>query len=107
MGSAATLLYWPWLAGLPVFGALGAYLSLRAQGSIWARLASAMSPALVMLIVMSVILPFGLAIDGVGFFRLVLFGTGLTNWVALPAVALFAGAVPFLRERDSLTRGEA
>ena len=32
-GHMAMLFYWPWLAGLPAFGALGAYLSKRAHGS--------------------------------------------------------------------------
>jgi hypothetical protein len=30
MENMAMLFYWPWLAGLPVFGAVGAYPSLRA-----------------------------------------------------------------------------
>ena len=92
------LLYWHWLATLPMFGALGAYLSQRVQGSIEARLAAGLSPALVMLITMCMILPWGLAIDGFAFFRLVLFGIGLINWVLLPGVALLLGAAPFLRE---------
>jgi hypothetical protein len=97
IGPLAMSFYWPWLATLPVFGALGAYLSRRALGPAPARLAAGLSPALVMLIVMCLILPWGLAIDGVSFFRLVSFGLGLANWVALPAVALLLGALPFLR----------
>lgn len=93
------LFYWPWLASLPIFGALGGYLSLRAQGSLYARLAAGLSPALLMLTVMCLILPWGLAIDGFTFFRLIHFGIGLTNWVALPAVALLLGTAPFLHER--------
>jgi len=89
--------YWPWLAGLPAFGALGAYLSQRAQGQMRARIIAALSPALVMLIVMSMILPFGFAIDGWHFLRLVAFGLALLNWVVFPGFALLLGALPFLR----------
>jgi hypothetical protein len=90
--------YWHWLASLPFFGALGAYLSQRSRGSTWARLGAGLSPALVMLIVMCILLPWGLAIDGFAFFRLVMFGVCLTNWVLFPALALTLGAIPFLRE---------
>jgi hypothetical protein len=91
-------LYWPWLAGLPLCGALGAYLSQRARGPLRARLTAGLSPALIMLIVMLLILPLGLAIDGLHFFIVVGFGLAIANWVALPAVALLLGAGPFLRE---------
>lgn len=97
VGGFAMSLYWHWLAGLPVFGALGAYLSQRANGSIRAQLAAGLAPALVMLVVMSLILPWGLALDGFHFFRVVAFGVGLTNWVAIPAIALAIGAAPFLK----------
>ncbi len=97
IGPLAMTFYWPWLATLPVLGALGAYLSHRAYGPAAARLAAGLSPAWVMLVVMCLILPWGLAIDGLSFFRLVSFGLGLANWVALPALALLLGAAPFLR----------
>jgi hypothetical protein len=104
VGNVALTLYWAWLATLPVFGAMGAYLSRRAQSSTWARLAAGVAPALVMLIVMGLILPWGLAIDGIHFFRLVSFGLGLTNWVVIPAVALLAGVAPFLRQAAPAAR---
>ena len=96
IGRLAMTFYWPWLATLPFLGAFGAYLSQRAQGATRARLAAGLSPALVMLIVMCLILPWGLAIDGLDFFRLVAFGLGLANWVVLPGVALLVGALPFV-----------
>jgi hypothetical protein len=96
IGGWAITLYWTWLATLPAFGALGAYLSRRAETTAKVRLVASLSPALVMLIVMCIILPFGLAIDGFHFFRLVGFGLGLINWVAIPGLALLAGAAPFL-----------
>ncbi len=101
------LLYWPWLAGLPILGAIGALLSRRAQGPIGARLIAGLFPALAMLITMSLILPWGLAIDGVSFLRLLYFGIGLTNWVAIPGAALLVGALPFLRDYNRATPAHA
>lgn len=49
-----------------------------------------------MLIVMGLILPWGLYMDGLDFLTLVAFGLLLINWVAIPAVALFLGTLPFL-----------
>jgi|SRR5579859_505027 len=95
------VLYLPWLATLPVFGAAGAYLSRRAQGPMTARLAAALSPALIMLAVMLLILPWGLILDGLHFFTLVGFGVCLTTWVAIPALALLLGAMPFLTRFES------
>lgn len=97
VGRFAMSFYWSWLIALPLFGALGAYLSQRSHGSIAARLAAGLAPALAVLAVMSLILPWGLAIDGFRFFRLVGFAVGLANWVVIPAVALLIGAAPFLR----------
>jgi len=95
IGGWGMTFYWQWLATLPLFGALGARLSQRAEGTTRARLAAGLAPSLTMLIVMSLILPWGLAIDGFHFFRLVGFGLGLVNWVAIPAAALLIGALPF------------
>lgn len=97
VGKMGMTFYWAWLATLPLFGAFGANLSRRAQGPTRVRLAAGLSPALVMLIVMCLILPWGLAIDGCDFLRLVGFGLGLVNWVVIPGIALLAGALPFLR----------
>lgn len=95
IGGWAITLYWQWLATLPVLGAAGAYLSQRSEGEIRARLAAGLSPALIMLIVMTLILPWALAIDGFHFFRLIGFGLGLINWVVIPATALLIGMLPF------------
>jgi len=99
MGNVAMLFYWPWLAGLPVFGALGAYLARRADAPIWARLAAGLSPALVLLGTMLLILPWGLAIDGFSLLRLAYFGLAVANWVILPGAALLLGAIPFLQPK--------
>lgn len=97
IGGWGLTIYWQWLATLPLFGAAGTYISRRAQGSVGSRFAAGLSPALAMLGAMSVILPFALAIDGFYAWRLVGFGLGLINWVAVPALALMLGALPFLR----------
>lgn len=95
-GKAALPLDWAWLVSLPIFGALGAHLSGRAYAPVTARLAAGLAPAIVMLMAMGVILPWGLAIDGIHFIQLVSFGLGLINGVVIPALALSVGAVPFL-----------
>lgn len=96
--SAAMVFYWPWLAGLPAFGALGAYLSKRVRGSVRTRLAAGLSPALVMLVTMCLILPWGLAVDGFSVLRLAYFGLAVVNWVAIPGLALSLGVLPFLQQ---------
>jgi len=89
--------YWPWLATLPIFGAMGAWLSRRGQGKRSACLVAGLSPAVLMLIVMvGLVLPFGLVIDGMDFIRLVGLGIALTMWVVIPGIALLVGALPFL-----------
>ncbi len=97
IGGWGMTFYWQWLATLPLFGAAGTYISRRARGSLMSRFAAGLSPALITLGAMSVILPFALAIDGFYAWRLVGFGLGLINWVAVPALALMLGAFPFVR----------
>ena len=104
IGRISITLYWPWLAGLPAVGAMGAYLSRRAQGRVTARLASGLSPALLMLITLSLILPWALVVDGFSFLRFVYFAFLLMNWVAIPGLALLLGALPFLGE-SSIAKG--
>lgn len=102
IGKIPMWFYWPWLAMLPAFGAFGACLSRRAHASISTRLAAGLSPALIMLTVMLIVLPWGLVLDGLHFFILVSFGLGLANWVALPAFALLLGALPFLGKQKAI-----
>ena len=97
VGKMGMTFYWPWLASLPIFGAVGAYMSRRAAGQTPTRLAAGLAPAIVMLVVMFLVMPWGLVLDGFHFFRLVHFGLGLINWVGIPAAALLLGALPFLR----------
>lgn len=102
-GSLAVVqMYVPWLAVLPVFGALGAYLSRRANGKLKARLAAASFPALVLLglfcpaIVLATVLEHHLTWSVL----LVAFSAMVFNWVLLPGAALLVGALPFLRSSE-------
>ena len=93
--------YLPWLASLPMFGGLGAYLSRRAHGPIRSRLAASLSPALIMLALLCLILPWGLYIERLHSLTLFGFGVGLINWVVIPALALLLGAAPFLKDPET------
>lgn len=99
-------LYLPWLMTLPVFGALGAYLSRRAQGELKTRLAAALFPSIVVLglfclgIALSVVVAvFQTAIERHVNWQVVpvAFALMVVNWVLLPGAALALGALPFLR----------
>jgi hypothetical protein len=91
--------YLPWLLLLPFCGAAGAYLSRRAGGQRLARLVAGLFPWIAL---------FGL----IGFLTLigqivpfqhqwVRFVTGLLLVSVPPGIALFLGAVPFLKESRS------
>ena len=95
----AFFFYWPWLGMLPFCGALGAWLSHRAGGSILSRLLAVLSPVLWMLALGILVEPMELAHNGL--VHLAYFGYGTANWVVVPGLALLIGAVPFLRESAS------
>jgi hypothetical protein len=95
-GKFAMVFYLPWLMTLPLSGALGACLARRAQGETLMCLAAGLSPALTLIALISLIAPWGLLVDGVSVFQLVLTATGLLTWGVLPGVALLAGALPFV-----------
>jgi len=109
-GSMALVqLYLPWLAALPLIGALGAYLSRQAQGQMRARLVAALFPALVPFaifcpaIVVSAVLEHHLTWTVVP----VAFALLVFNWVLLPGTALLLGALPFLRKSGMREVGHA
>jgi len=95
-GLGLMLFYVPWLAVLPLFGALGAYLSLRAGGSTRAMLFSGVFPVLTLVACFFVIVPFSLVIDrSVALhFKIEGFLNVLIGWVLVPGAALLAGALP-------------
>jgi len=86
--------YWAWLALLPCFGGLGAFLSRREGGRLGFRLIACLAPVLWLLLMGLAIEPVELALNGVRHIRYL--GYGLANWVAIPGAALLLGAVPFL-----------
>ena len=96
VGAAYMTLYWPWLAALPVFGALGAFLSRRAGGDVRTRLAAASVPVLWLFLLSIPMLPVELAHQGFSLLALGYFVLGMINWVAVPGGALLLGALPFL-----------
>ncbi|MGC2447103.1 MAG: hypothetical protein WA477_05615 [Candidatus Sulfotelmatobacter sp.] len=104
LGHVAMIFYWPWIASLPAFGAVGAYLSKRAHSPVHSRLVAGLSPALALLATMSLILPWGLIIDGFSGLTMGYFALAVINWVGIPGAALLIGAAPFLWERKVETQ---
>src|SRR6266852_9690195 len=95
-GPGTILFYVPWLLTLPLFGALGAHISLRPGGSARAILFSGIFPMLSLAACFFVILPFSIVLDRSIAFHLTLAGfLGLLlSWVVAPGAALLIGALP-------------
>jgi hypothetical protein len=98
-GPNAILLYTPWLAGLPFFGALGAYISSRAGGSRANALFVSVFPALALTFALLFMFPFSLMTElitgrPVDFSRVatVLLKDGI-GWIVVPGVALIVGGL--------------
>jgi len=114
----AAKFYYGWLIALPLFGALSAYWSRRAGGSLPNRVTASLflagallSTFLILFAAQLVLLPFGLGDfhrDNLqwGKFVTEVGRAGLTI-VLLPAVMLFVGAIPFLREKRTPEIGAA
>src|SRR5258708_2857036 len=102
-GPDTILFYVPWLLTLPLFGALGAYISLRAGGSARAILFSGIFPMLSLAACFFVILPLSIVLDHSIAFHLTLAGLLglLLSWVVVPGAALLIGAlaIQMLRAR--------
>ena len=97
----------PWLIAQPVFGAVGAYLSLRAGGNRRARLAAGLFPSIAMTCAFCLMLVIGFVI---GVFVRQPMSVGLTFvgfavvvcfWAVLPGLGLLLGALPFLKEQKA------
>ncbi len=97
-GAALMLEYWPWLASLPLWGALGAYLSHRVGGDHLTRLWAGVFPSVAM---------FGCLCFGESVSILVqrdmfvmhhaAYGAlGVIAFALVPGVALLLGALPFV-----------
>ena len=101
------LFYIPWLVALPFIGAVGAYLSRRAGGSLRAVVSSTLFPVLAMLGLFVVTIPVALIIDRRvdHHIQATVFLLLMLGWVLIPGVALLAGGLPvhLLRPRRSPT----
>ena len=98
-GPNAILLYTPWLAGLPLIGALGAYVSARAGGSRGTVLLASVFPALALTFAFLFMFPFSMTIEliagrPVDFSSVatVLLKDGI-GWLLVPGAALLAGGL--------------
>ncbi|MGD0214370.1 MAG: hypothetical protein ABSB87_14160 [Terriglobales bacterium] len=83
-----------WLAGLPLFGAIVAWLSRRSGGKRWTIIIAVVFPAIVMIPLWAGIATRMSHPSASQWFGLL---CGLLNWIVVPAAALFLGALPFLR----------
>ena len=104
--------YAPWLASLPFFGALGAYLSARGGGLLGTALLASVFPALALTAVFLLMFPIDFVVERV-IERPVDFGAVATallrdgiDWVLVPGVALLAGGflVQFLFNPQSWSK---
>jgi hypothetical protein len=99
------MFYTSWLLMLPLAGALGAYLSKRAGGSVRMVLASSIFPVLPFVVVFLIAIPVGLMINHNLAHHIVTaaFFSMSVAWVLAPGMALLAGGllVQFLLSRHS------
>ncbi len=92
---SSIVLYFPWLFSLPLFGALGAYLSLRARAHGLAVYCAGVFPALIMAASLLVVSLGALVLDRHGSLRIVTaaFAAAILNWFLLPGFFLLAGGL--------------
>ncbi|HMD86145.1 MAG TPA: hypothetical protein VKO18_15735 [Terriglobia bacterium] len=97
----------PWLISQSVVGAVTAYWSRRAGGTVRHQLLAALSPAIVLLGLFVVVIPFSIILDkhAAHHIRLSAFLLMTVIWVLLPAVPLLLGAAPFLRKPQRQAQG--
>lgn len=99
-GPNAILFYVPWLAGLPFFGALGAYLSSRAGGSRRTMVLSSVFPVLAFAGTFVLMFPIDMVVKwiiGRKEYSFAIVATTIlrdgTSWLLLPGAALFLGGL--------------
>ena len=115
-GPNAILFYVPWLAGLPFFGALGAYLSSRAGGPRGTMVLASVFPVLALAGAFVFLFPFdvivkwiiGSEVDTFAVVATTILRDG-TGWLLLPGVALLVGGLVanLLIGRPSSSHGAA
>jgi len=93
----------PWLLSQPVVGAIAAFWSRRAGGTVRYQILAALAPAIALLGLFLLILPFAMiVVHPVSHTMRIGSFLGLTvTWVILPALPLLLGAAPFLRTAQS------
>lgn len=114
-GPVQILVYVPWLASLPFFGALGAYLSYRAGGSRRTALLASVFPTLALAAAFVLMFPIDLIVKWIMGIE-VNFGIVATSilrdgigWLLLPGAALLVGGLlaSLLFGRPSSSQGAA
>lgn len=104
--------YAPWLASLPFFGALGAYLSARGGGLLGTALLASVFPALALTAVFLLMFPIDFVVERVigrpvdfGLVATALLRDGI-DWILVPGLALLAWGflVYFLFNRRSWSK---
>jgi len=90
------VVYLSWLLTLPLIGAMGAYLSIRAGGSPRAVVSSIMFPVFPYLALVVIGLPLALILDDHVAHNITIpaLFVGLSAWVIFPTIALLAGGLP-------------
>jgi hypothetical protein len=93
------LFYVPWLLSLPLLGALGAFISVRAGGSRATVFVASTFPALSLSLAFLLMFPIGIVVEWVTgtdldfrFLATLLLRDGI-GWLLLPFAALFAGGL--------------
>jgi hypothetical protein len=108
--------FWQWYVILVVTGALGAFWSRQAGGSRRERIAVALAPSAVMAVVVLSVMPIDILISAVvnheaAYVNVIrdpiLFLSGLTSWVIVPAIPSLLGAIAFLDQPKTPTRTSA
>lgn len=96
-------LYIAWLCAQILFGALGAFLSRRAGGTRAARVVAATFPAIVMFGLWAFWIPVSALAEHNAFVlhHPLYYALGIFIWVLPPALTLFLGAAPFLKEQKN------
>jgi hypothetical protein len=95
----------PWLISQPIVGAVAAYWSRRAGGTLRYQLLAALAPAIALLGLFLLILPWAMILEKPfePKIRLAAFLILTVTWVLLPALPLLIGAAPFLRKPQAQT----
>ena len=96
-GQSTILFYAPWLASLPFFGALGAYVSARGGGLLGTVLLASAFPVLALTTAFLLMFPIGFVVERIigspvdfGIVATAVLRDGI-GWILVPGVALLAG----------------